>query len=465
MTALQYLIPFFIAFGVLVNVHEFGHYLVARLCGVKILRFSIGIGKVIYSRRFGADQTEWAISMLPLGGYVSMLDQRNQDLGEIPEADLKREFTRQNVWRRIAIVAAGPMANFLLAIVLFSYLYINGVPDFATRLHVVAEHTAAYDAGLRGGETIVSVNGSPVKGWSEAAWDIMQAALDKKPATVEFEPSVRLVNNASGLGKATIVLDAIGPKELETNFMKTLGMQPAMPKPIINKVVPDGPEARAGLRDGDLILLANDTPVAELIAAKEIIRAAPGKTVRFHVQRGSATLDVDVVPDAIKDGDKSIGQIKVEFVGPDTVLVRQSPFIALKLAAIRTWDMSLLQVKMIGKMITGSVSWKNINGVISIADYAGQAAHAGTSTYVNFIASVSIAIGVMNLLPIPVLDGGLLLYYSLEVLTRRPISRRFAEIAQVAGIVMLATLMIVALFNDFVRLDLLAKIAELVRAV
>ncbi len=458
MSALHYIVAFAVAFGILVNVHELGHYLVARWCGVKIVRFSIGLGRVLFSRRFGPDQTEWAVSMFPIGGYVMMLDERNQDMSGVSEADLKREFTRQSVWRRMAIIAAGPAANFLLAIAVLCFLFMSGIPDFATRINGVPAHSAAYDAGLRGGEQILAVNGHAVNGWSDMRWKVMQAALDKKPAEVEFEQTGGVHGNAA------ISLASVTPKDIEGNFMGTLGLQPASPKPLIHRVVPDGPGARAGLREGDLILAVNDTPVADTAAARNMVRAAPGKTTRLHVQRGAAQLDLDLVPEPVKEGDQSVGQIKVEFNLPDTVLVTHGLISSLGLATERTWEMSILQVTMIGKMITGSVSWRNINGVISIADYAGQAAQAGTTTYLSFLASVSIAIGVMNLLPIPVLDGGLLLYYSLEVLTRRPIPRRFGEIAQIAGIVMLATLMTVALFNDFVRLDLVKKIAELVGA-
>ncbi len=459
MSALHYILAFAVAFGILVNIHELGHYFVARLCGVKIMRFSIGLGRVLFSRRFGPDQTEWAVSMFPIGGYVMMLDERNQDMSNVSAADLKREFTRQSVWRRMAIIAAGPAANFLLAIAVLCFLFMKGAPDFTTRINGVSEHSAAYDAGLRGGEHVVAVNGQTVNGWSDLRWKMMRAALDKKPADVEFDQA------GGAHGKATVSLASVTPKDIEGDFMGTLGLVPALPKPFIHKVVPDGPGARAGLHDGDLILAVNGAPVADIAAARKLVRAAPGKSTHLQVQRGTALLELDLVPDAVKEGDQSVGQIKVEFNAPDTVMVSHGLTSSLGLAAQRTWEMSVLQVTMIGKMITGSVSWRNINGVISIADYAGQAAQAGVTTYLSFLASVSIAIGVMNLLPIPVLDGGLLLYYSLEVLTRRPIPRRFGEIAQIAGIVMLATLMTVALFNDFVRLDLLEKIAELVRAV
>jgi regulator of sigma E protease len=454
---MNYIIAFAVAFAILVNIHELGHYLVARWCGVKILRFSIGLGKVVFSRRFGPDQTEWAISMIPLGGYVMMLDERSQDLGSMSEADLKREFTRQSVWRRIAIVAAGPGANFLLAIVLFCGLYMNGVPDVATFLRTVPEHTAAFDAGLRGGEHVSAVNGESVNGWSDMRLKLVRAALDKKPAQFDYE----LVGGAHG--SATLALDGIAPQDIEGNFMATLGVEPVN-KPQVNEVLPGGVAQRAGLLEGDLILAIDGKSVGDTSEVIKVISASAGKSLRLRIRRGTATQDLTVVPEQTKDGDKSVGRISIRMGGVDTVIVSHGLISSLGLGARHTWDMSVLQVTMIGKMITGAVSWRNINGVISIADYAGQAAQQGTTTYLNFLAAISVAIGVMNLLPIPVLDGGLLLYYSLEVLTRRPIPRRFGEIAQIAGIAMLATLMTVALFNDVVRLDLVKKIAHLVGA-
>ena len=455
---MNYFFAFVVAFAILVNIHELGHYFVARWCGVKILRFSIGLGKVVFSRRFGPDQTEWAISMIPLGGYVMMLDERNQDMASVSETDLKREFTRQSVWRRMAIVAAGPAANFLLAIVVLSCLFMKGTPDFAANLRVVPEHSAAYDAGLHGGEHVLAVNGKAIRGWSELRWNVMQSALDKKPAQLEFERS------DGNRGSAAITLDGLTAKDIEGDFMAKVGLEPVWPKAEIVDVVPGGPGMRAGLHQGDLILAVNGKPAVDTEDVIKTVTSLPGKPVTLTIKRGATNLDIGVVPDAVKEGDRTVGRINIHFGKVESISVEHGPFESFGLAAQRTWEMSVLQVTMIGKMITGSVSWRNINGVISIADYAGQAAQAGLTTYLSFLASISIAIGVMNLLPIPVLDGGLLLYYSLEVLTRRPIPRRFGEIAQIAGIVMLATLMTVALFNDFVRLDLVKKIAELVGA-
>lgn len=445
-------IAFFVVIGVLVTFHEMGHYLVARWCGVKVLRFSVGMGKVIFSRRVGPDQTEWAISILPLGGYVKMLDSRDQDVKDLTPEDLKREFTRQSVWKRIAIVAAGPIANFLLAIAIFSGLYINGIPEPLPKLRAVPEKSAAFQAGLRGGELITAINGEPVRIWSDLRWKLLQAAIEKTPAKLELQRP----NAASGgtlLDTATLRLDGLSTHELEADFLRQLGLELARPPAVLGKVVPDGPAMQAGLRTGDMILAVNGRLMADGLAFVEIIRASPGVPLQIKGLRDKQEFDLVVTPQAQSKDGQSFGRIQVEVpLAPEMIVASEVPTTALLKAVRRTWDTSALTLKMLGKMVIGEVSWRNITGPITIADYAGQSARIGAVSFLSFIAFISISLGVMNLLPIPVLDGGLLLYYSLEVLTGRPVSERFGEIAQRAGLGILMTLMIVAVFNDIARL-------------
>jgi regulator of sigma E protease len=275
MNLLHTLIAFFVALGSLVVVHELGHYLVARWCGVKVLRFSVGMGRVIWSRRFGRDQTEWALSVLPLGGYVKMLDAREQPLEDIPEADLKREFTRQSVWRRIAIVAAGPIANFLLAIVLFAGLYMHGVPEPVPVLRAAAEQTAAYQAGLRAGDRITAINGAPVQVWSEVRWKLMQLVLEKADARIDVE---RPNPNGSGklLNTVTLRLGGIDSNELEGDFLAKLGLSLARPPAVLGKIM-DGPAKTAGLQSGDRITAIDGVPVQDGLAFVEKVRESAGK--------------------------------------------------------------------------------------------------------------------------------------------------------------------------------------------
>ncbi len=453
MNLLHTLIAFFVALGSLVVVHELGHYLVARWCGVKVLRFSVGMGRVIWSRRFGRDQTEWALSLLPLGGYVKMLDAREQPLEDIPEADLKREFTRQSVWRRIAIVAAGPIANFLLAILLFAGLYMHGVPEPVPVLRAAAEQTAAYQAGLRAGDRITAINGAPVQVWSEVRWKLMQLVLEKADAPIDVE---RPNPNGSGklLNTVTVRLGGIDSNELEGDFLAKLGLSLARPPAVLGKIM-EGPAKTAGLQSGDRITAIDGVPVQDGLAFVEKVRESAGKPLLLQAVRGSTPLEVRVTPESVEEGEngKRIGRIKVEVpLAPEMATVSDDPLTAVAKGAQRTWDTSVMTIKMIGKMIVGQVSLKNITGPITIADYAGQTARVGLVSYLSFLAFISISLGVMNLLPIPVLDGGHLLYYALEILTGRPVSERFGEIAQRAGLGLLMALMLVAAFNDIVRL-------------
>ncbi len=450
---LQTLIAFIVALGTLVVVHEFGHYLVARWCGVKVLRFSVGMGKIIFSRRLGRDQTEWAISILPLGGYVKMLDAREQDLRDLSPVDAKREFTRQSVWRRIAIVAAGPAANFLLAIFLLTALYMYGIPEPAPRLRAAPEHSAAYQAGVRGGELITAVNGEPVKIWSDVRWKLMQAALAKVPAKLETRLDDPAVPGASIVGSHVLAVDRLDVQDLESDFVAKLGLELARPKAVLGKILPDSPGMQAGLQEGDMVTAADNAPIADGLALIELIRKSPGKPIRLDVTRAGAAMALTVTPASSMDHGQAIGKIGVEVpVAPEMVVAREGPLPALIKGTERTWELSIATLKMLGKMVVGEMSWKNVTGPITIADYAGQTARAGMVSFLSFIAFVSISLGVMNLLPIPMLDGGLLLYYSLEVFTGRPVSERFGELAQRAGLGILMTVMVVAVFNDIVRL-------------
>jgi regulator of sigma E protease len=454
MSLLQTLIAFFVALGVLVVVHELGHYWVARWCSVKVLRFSVGMGKIVFSRRIGPDQTEWALSMLPFGGYVKMLDAREQDVSNFPADELKREFTRQTVWKRIAIVVAGPLANFLLAIAIFTGLYNHGIPEPTARVREVAQHTAAYEAGLRGGELITSVNGDPIRTWSDLRWKLMQEAIEKAPARLGIQRAERSQQSADAAGsQLTLQTATLSTEDLEGDFLAKLGIDLARPPAVLGRIVPDGPAMHAGLKEGDLIEKVNGLPVSDGLAFIEQVRASPGKPVKIDGRRASIDFSVTVTPEAVSKGRQQFGRIGAEVpMIPEMVVASDPPLAALGRAAKKTWDTSTLTLKMLGKMLIGEVSWKNITGPITIADYAGQTARIGAISYLTFIAFISISLGVMNLLPIPILDGGLLLYYSLEVLTGRAIPERLGEIAQRAGIGILMTLMAVAVFNDIVRL-------------
>jgi regulator of sigma E protease len=451
MNFLQTVLAFVVCLGSLIVFHELGHYLVARWCGVKVLRFSVGMGKVVWSRRFGPDQTEWAISALPLGGYVKMLDAREGELSGLSEADLKREFTRQNVWKRIAIVAAGPAANFLIAIVLFAGLFIHGIEEPSSKISVRAAASAAAQAGLQSGDVITAINDQPVQVWSELRWQFIQAAIDKH--------DIRLAAERPGQGRiaATVPASALAGLDLEDDVPAQLGVGVSRPAPVVQQVMPGSPAERAGLREGDLLTAVDGAAVADGIAFIDIIRASAGKTVQVKLKRAGQPLELSVAPQAEQaktgKGTVTVGKIGAYVaLAPDMINVPSSPIAALGKAVAKVWDTCTMTLKMIGKMITGEASLKNVTGPITIADYAGQTARMGAASYLSFIAFISISLGVMNLLPIPVLDGGHLLYYSLEVLTGRSVPERVGEIAQRLGMGLLLTLMLLAVFNDVARL-------------
>lgn len=441
---------FVVVIGVLVIIHELGHYLVARWCGVKVLRFSVGLGKVVWSRRFGPDQTEWAVSMLPLGGYVKMLDAREGDVGTLNDADAAREFTCQPVWKRMAIVAAGPLANFLLAIALFAALYSYGVPEPVSQVRV-APGSAAEIAGLKTGDNVIAINGESVSAWSEMRWKLLQSAISGQSARVELLRSDTRGDRVSL--ETTLPLSNITGDELDSQLLDRLGLELARPPAKLGEVMPDGPAERAGLQAGDLILRVNGQPVPDGAIFIERLQAAPGQPVQLDGQRSGQPFTLTVTPQSERVGDRTVGRIRAQIdMAAATTIVQANPVEAIARATRKTWDTSVMTVTMLGKMLIGEASLKNISGPITIADYAGQTARVGLISFLSFMAFISISLGVMNLLPIPVLDGGHLLYYSLELFSGRPVSERVGAIAQRAGIGLLVMLMAVAMFNDVARL-------------
>jgi regulator of sigma E protease len=450
MNLIQTVLAFLLALGPLIIFHELGHYWVARLCGVKVLRFSVGMGRVVWSRRFGPDQTEWAVSMLPIGGYVKMLDARDPATAPVDPQDFAREFTHQSVWKRIAIVAAGPLANFILAILVMAALFMHGKEEPGTRLRAMPADAIVYQAGLRGGDEVTAVNGRPVAAWTELRWELVRAAIDKRAANLEVRAAASGPMHGATY-RAVIAQDRMAAQDVDGDVMGALGLQMWRPQPTIDKVLADGPAARAGLRQGDLVTAVDGKPVIDGIAFIDAVRAGAGRTLQVGVQRAGQPLTLAVTPERDAQSGRAIVKLLVA-QSPLMVTVTAGPLDAVAKGAQRTWETASMTVKMIGKMITGEVSVKNVTGPITIADVAGQTARSGAGPFLEFIAFISISLGVMNLLPIPILDGGHLLYYSLEVLTGRPVPERFAEIATRAGAGLLFMLMALAVFNDLVRL-------------
>jgi regulator of sigma E protease len=447
MSVLHTILWFLVAIGILVVVHEFGHYLAARLAGVKVLRFSVGFGKPLFSHRFGPDQTEWTVSPLPVGGYVKMLDERE---GEVPAAEAHRSFNRATVWRRIGIVVAGPLANFLLAIVIYWVLFMHGLPAMKPLIGEPPAGTPAAHAGLAAGDEIRRVNGTDTPSFQDLRLTLLRAGVEGGPLSLEL---------ADG---RSVQLDApsMQTDNLEQDTLRPLGIVRYDPviEPVIGTVLPDGAAARAGFQVGDRLLAVDGKTIGNWQGWVEIIRKHPSKLLRIEYQRQGQMRAATLTPDAVNEGGLLVGKIgagpRVDEAIFDSLMteVRYGPIDALWQGAIKTWDMSVFTLEMMGRMVLGQVSWKNLSGPLTIADYAGQSAALGWISFVGFLALVSVSLGVLNLLPVPLLDGGHLMYYVAEVLTGRPVSERTMEIGGRIGMTLLLLLMSFALFNDLQRL-------------
>lgn len=444
------LLAFAGAIALLVLFHEYGHYWVARRCGVKVLRFSLGFGNVIYSKRFAGNDTEWVISAFPLGGYVKMVDEREEAVA--PE-DLPYAFNRKPVLQRMAIVVAGPLANFLLAIVLYWGLFVHGVPGLKPMLGEVPASTPAAIAQMQSGETILSINGEAIPSWQELHWRLLDLALQQGEVRIEAK-------DASGTSLLHVLdMSGLAAKDLDGDFLDKLGLHLYQPVilPVIGDVAEGSVAQRAGLQAGDRILRANGVPVQRWMEIVEVLRAHPEQKVQLDIQRGEKTLNIAVVPQAVLESGKTVGKIgaapEVDKQAWQAMFTEVSygPLEALIQSLRKTWETSAISLKMMGKMVTGEVSMKNLSGPITIADYAGQSAKMGVVAYLSFLALISISLGVLNLLPIPLLDGGHLLYYVAELLKGSPVSEQSWEIGQKIGIALLGTLMVFAIYNDINR--------------
>ncbi len=458
MNLLIEVVAFAVAIGVLVVVHEYGHYSIARLCGVKVLRFSIGFGKPLarwVSKKTG---TEWTIAALPLGGYVKMLDEREEG-APIAPADLPRAFNRQSVGKRIAIVAAGPVANFILAIVLFAAVFATGVTEPAAIVAAPAADTVAARAGFDGGEKVVAVRDAnagesePVRSWSDLRWKLLGAAFDHKRV-------VLTAKDAHGTFDFPLDLQNLSDKEVDDDFMSRLGFEPGGGTLSVAGVQPGSAALNAGLLAGDRIRAVDGRPADNATTFINYIKSHAGKPVVLQIERGAknqpvALQNLTIVPAAQRDEatGQPIGRIGAELATQvPSIDVRYGPVESLRLGAHRTWDLAVYSVRMFGRMITGEASLKNLSGPVTIADYAGKSARLGPSAFLSFLALVSISLGVLNLLPIPVLDGGHLLYYLVEAVTGKAVSDRWQLVLQRAGLACIVALSAIALFNDLARL-------------
>lgn len=446
---------FLFAIAVLIAFHEYGHFWVARRCGVKVLRYSIGFGKPLWTKTAGADQTEYVIAAVPLGGYVKMLDERE---GDVPQEELHRAFNRQSVGKRIAIVSAGPLFNFIFAIFAYALMYVVGVPGVKPIIGEVKEQSIAYNAGIRSYDEIIKVDGQRTVTWGAARIEMLQSALQNDELVLEIGDSgsgSSLVNTR----KVVLPVSGISTEDKQGKLFSELGFEPYRPPipAVMGKLTPDGAAERDGLKPGDKILSADGKAIEDWEDWVNVVRASPKKPLNVEISRSGVNETITLTPEALETETGVIGRIgalpePIEYPKDLQTTEQYSMLSAIGNSIVKTWQMSVLTLKMIGNMIIGEVSVKNLSGPITIATYAGYTASEGLPTFLSFLAIVSISLGVLNLLPIPLLDGGHLLFYLIEIVKGSALSDEMQLRMQHIGIIMLGCLMILAFYNDIHRL-------------
>ncbi|MBV4534827.1 MULTISPECIES: RIP metalloprotease RseP [Pseudomonas] len=450
MTALYMIIGTLVALGVLVTFHEFGHFWVARRCGVKVLRFSVGFGTPLL-RWHDRHGTEFVVAAIPLGGYVKMLDERE---GDVPPALVDQSFNRKPVGQRIAIVAAGPIANFLLAIVFFWALAMLGTQQVRPVIGAVEPASLAASAGLVAGQEIVSVDGKATNGWSAVNLQLVRRLGESGVLRVGV-----LDEGATAERQHEIKLDQWLKGADEPDPIQSLGLRPWRPviSPVLAEIDPKGPAAAAGLKTGDKLLSLDGVALNDWQQVVDSVRARPEAKVQLRVERDGAVLDIPVTLARKGEGQASGGYLGAGVKGgewPANMLreVSYGPLEAVGEGLSRTWNMSILTLESLKKMLFGELSVKNLSGPITIAKVAGASAQSGVGDFLNFLAYLSISLGVLNLLPIPVLDGGHLLFYLIELARGRPLSDRVQGWGVQIGISLVIGVMLLALINDLGRL-------------
>jgi regulator of sigma E protease len=436
-----------VTLGVLVTFHEFGHFWVARRCGVRVLRFSVGFGKPVKSW-FGKDGTEYCVAWIPLGGYVKMLDARE---GDVQPEDRPREFTGKPIWQRILIVLAGPGFNLIFAVAAFWAMLVIGKPDFQPLIGDVS-HLAA-QAGLQRGDRVLSVDGKPVSNWTDLGLALANAGQTRQPTPLK-------VRTPAGTVQTHVLhFETLPPHPGDQAIITQTGMMPlqrSLP-PVVGKVIPDSAAHAAGLQPGDRIVDINGTRIGDWNQLTETTRkqAGPDRRLALTVERDGRQIRMDIQPrlTAEPDGSKTWAMgiyAKVTTARYDTVL-RRGPLEAVPAAFGQLWNLTATTMKMLGHMVTGSASLSNLSGPISIAQYAQTSAEMGPAWFLYFLGIISLSLGIMNLLPIPILDGGHLLYYLIELVKGSPLSDGAMAIGQYMGMALLVMLMGLAFYNDILR--------------
>lgn len=444
---------FIVAIGVLVTIHEFGHYLAARSCGVRVLKFSIGFGRPIFKFQAHPQATEWVLSWIPLGGYVKMLDSREAiEMPSRPDVDWSQAFDRQAIAAKMWIVFAGPLANLLLAFVCYWGLIAQGETGLKPLIGPVEPGSLAAAAKLRQGDLIVSLDGQPVATWQEVQWQMLEQWMAHR--------SLRVVTKTpqGELHQHQLPLQQLAG-EPDGEVMQKVGLAVLMPTvpAVIGEVLPGSVAQQSGLQPGDRILKVNQKPIADWQQFVKLVRASPEQALKLEYQRAERSYEVKLLPELTLQGGQKIGRLgaAVDMAAVDLTPYQVVRHFSLMQAAGRALEKMqetiAFTLKMLGKMVTGQASLKAISGPVSIADAAGESADMGIKPYIGFIALLSISIAVMNLLPIPVLDGGHLLYHMAELIRGEPLPERVLAIGQRLGLGILGALMLIAFFNDINR--------------
>jgi regulator of sigma E protease len=450
------LLAFLVAVFVLVTVHEFGHYWVARRLGFKVLRFSVGFGKPLWKRVAGADQTEYTLGMFPVGGYVKLLDERE---GPVAAAELERAFTRRPHWQRIAVLLAGPAFNFVFAVlVLTGLLWVRGVSELKPVVATVTADSLAGRAGLRGGDEIIAVNGVATSGQESAAMALFEGVSRSEPVQLRLRDG----SGGSRTVALTVADDAERRRLSDPNgrdFFTSLGFRfqlPTVPA-VVGTVVEGGPAARAGILPGDRIVGFNGGAVSDFNWLAQQIMQRPGAAIVLRVRRTDGEHDIRLTVDSDLEDGRAVGRIRISNqvtagdLGPLYSHTQLGPVAAISMATTQAWDLTVLQARFLWRMIAGQVSLNNIGGPITIAQVAGQSAQAGFDTFFGFLIRLSLALCFFNLLPVPLLDGGQVLMQAIEWIKGSPLSERVQLLGQQVGIMMVALMLGLALFIDIAR--------------
>jgi regulator of sigma E protease len=447
---IQTIVSFLVALLILVSVHEFGHFYVARRCGVKVHRFSIGFGKVLWSRR-DKQGTEYALAALPLGGYVKMLDERE---GEVAPEDRHQAFNNKTVWQRIAIVAAGPLANFLLAILLFWVLLLQGQRDLIPIIDTVEPGSIAAQAGLEAGQEIVAVDGEPTPTWQA----LNKALLNRLGESGKISFKVAYPDSHFNYESEAQLVEWLREAS-DPDPVAGLGITLYLPEipPIIGEVIANSPAEKAGLKTGDKILRVDDLAINGWQAWVEYVRKYPGKALQVSLERDTQSLQVTLIPELVEESGQHLGRVGVgvkAYTLPEEMIRSYNYSIAGAFVAgvNKTWETSGFVLLSVKKLILGEISTKNLSGPITIAKVAGSSAEGGLRSFIGFVALLSVFLAVFNLLPIPVLDGGHLFYYLIEVIKRKPVSDKVQILGYQVGLFLVISLSVLALYNDIMRL-------------